>query len=296
MGWRGRVVDSWRELYIMARIDEEAAREADRRLREDCPKLLGLLGKVLNANKGTATDRELYAEGLANKFFNHAFFVLYLSQSPNTLGLPIDKVKLSGVASIDVLTRAAFEAFLTFHYVFYAPKTVEDQNYRYWAYRLAGHMERQGMTEYTDEHKQKLLDEKKAIEVFSNKLNSNPVFERLTRKQKSKVLKGNWKLPSWGDIAKEAGLSGMLASDMYRHLCGYAHSSSLSVLQAKQAYEKHEEELLIEPSIIVTSIVTANIIFEYCELFEKSKRVLLHDQDGMRTVRLWVKAGCGHKV
>ena len=252
-----------------------------------------ILGRVLNANKGVATDREWYAEGLANKFFDHAFFALYLSQSPNTLDFPSRVVKLSGVASIDVLTRAAFEAFLTFHYVFYTPKIVEDQNYRYWAYRLAGHMERQSMPEYTDRHKQKLLDDKKAIENFRNKLNSNPIFERLPQTQKNRVLKGNWKLSSWGDIAKEAKLSGMLASDMYSHLCGYAHSSSLSVLQIKQAYKKHEEELLIEPSIIVVSIVTANMILEYCELFKWSKDVLNQDQEGMKLVDLWTKLGRG---
>ena len=277
----------------MARMDEEIIREATSRLREDCPKLLDLLGRVLDANKGAATDREWYAEGLANKFFDHAFFALYLSQSPNTLDFPSRVIKLSGVASIDVLTRATFEAFLTFHYVFYTPKTVEDQNYRYWAYRLAGHMERQNMPEYTDRHKQKLLDDKKAIEDFRNKLNSNPIFERLPQKQRNKVLKGNWKLSSWGDIAKEAKLSGMLASDMYSHLCGYAHSSSLSVLQIKQAYKKHEEELLIEPSIIVVSIVAANMILEYCELFKWSKDVLNQDQEGMKLVDLWTKLGRG---
>jgi len=281
----------------MARMDEkvirEAAREATRRLREDCPKLLNLLGRVLDANKGTATDREWYTEGLANKFFDHAFFALYLSQGPNTLNFPSRAVKLSGVASIDVLTRAAFEAFLTFHYVFYTPKIVEDQNYRYWAYRLAGFMERQDIPGYTDEHKQKLLDEKKAIEDFRNKLNSNPIFKRLPQKQKNKVSKGNWKLSSWSDIAKEAKLSRMLASDMYSHLCGYAHSSSLSVLQIKQAYEKHEEELLIESSKIVVSIVAANMIHEYCELFKRSKDVLNQDQEGMKLVDLWVKVGRG---
>jgi len=274
-------------------MDEEIIREATRRLREDCPKLLDLLGRVLDANKGAATDREWYAEGLANKFFDHAFFALYLSQSPNTLDFPSRVIKLSGVASIDVLTRATFEAFLTFHYVFYTPKTVEDQNYRYWAYRLAGHMERQNMPEYTDRHKQKLLDDKKAIEDFRNKLNSNPIFERLPQAQKNRVLKGNWKLSSWGDIAKEAKLSRMLALDMYSHLCGYAHSSSLSVLQIKQAYEKHEEELLIEPSKIVVSIVAANMILEYCELFKLSKNVLNQDQEGMKLVDLWAKLGRG---
>ena len=281
----------------MAKMDEkvirEAAREATRRLSEDCPKLLDLLGRVLDANKGTATDREWYTEGLANKFFDHAFFVLYLAESPNTLGFTSRTVKLSGIASVDVLTRAAFEAFLTFHYVFFTPKTEEDKNYRYWAYRLAGLMERQDIPGYTDEHKQKLLDEKKAIEDFRNKLNSNPIFERLPQEQKNKVSKGKWRLKYWREIAEDASLSKILASDMYSHLCGYAHSSSLSVLQIKQAYKKHEEELLIEPSIIVVSIVAANMIFEYCELFKWSKDVLNQDQEGMKLVDLWTKLGRG---
>jgi len=260
--------------------------------KKECIKLLDLLSRVVDANKGTATDREWYAEGLANKFFDHAFFVLYLSHGPNTLDFPSRAIKISGVASIDVLTRAAFEAFLTFHYVFYTPKTEEDEDYRYWAYILAGLKDRQNFPAVTDKQKKVLVNDRKAIKELSNKLRSNVEFQSLNDKQKRKVLGGKWRgLKSWREIAEDADLNKIIASDMYGHLCGYAHSSSISVLQIKQAYEKHEENLLIEPSIIVINIMAANMIHEYCELFTQSKNVLNEDQESVNLVDSWIQIG-----
>ncbi len=259
--------------------------------KKECIKLLDLLSRVVDANKGTATDREWYAEGLTNKFFDHAFFVIYLSEGSNTLNLPSRAIKISGAASIDVLTRAAFEAFLTFHYVFYTPKTDEDKDYRYCAYILAGLKDRQDFPADTDKQKRILANDKKAIEEISDKLRSNAKFQGLIAGQKDKVLRGNWRLKYWREIAEDADLSKILASDMYGHLCGIAHSSSLSVLQIKQAYEKHEEKLLTEPSIIVINIMAANIIHEYCELFTQSKNVLNEDQESVNLVDSWIQIG-----
>ncbi len=51
----------------MARMDEEvireAPREATRRLREDWPKLLDLLGRVLDANRNYILDKGLMPSG-----------------------------------------------------------------------------------------------------------------------------------------------------------------------------------------------------------------------------------------
>lgn len=259
--------------------------------RQQCTVLLDLLVRVIDANKGTATDREWYAEGLVNKFFDHAFFALYLSQAPNTLDFPSGATRISGVASIDVLTRAAFEAFLTFHYVFYVPDTEEDKNYRFCAYVLAGLKDRQDFPAVTDEQQAMLVKYKEKIAELSNILRSNAAFRDLDTGDKKKVLKGNWRLKSWREIAEDANLSTILASDMYRHLCGFAHSSSTSVVQIKQAYEKHEENLLIEPSIIVINILAANVIREYCEVFVQPKIVLNEDQKGTNLVELWIQIG-----
>ena len=262
---------------------------------EDSLKLLDLLGRVLDANKGlpVSNEREWYAEGLANKFFNHAFTVIRLSVTKNILDLQSRQIEISALASVDVLTRAAFEAFLVFHYVFFMPKTEEEQDYKYLVYRLGGIMERQNLPANSDEFKQKLIEDRQAIADIRKKLESNTIFQSLSEKQKQTILKGRWRSLSWSDIAKEAKLDVLLASHAYRQLCGYAHSSSLSVLQIKQAFKKGEENALTEASIIIINIMTANIVYEYCELLPQAKDILSNDQKGLDLVTRWVRVGYG---
>jgi hypothetical protein len=86
--------------------------------------LLDILGRILDANKGSSinSENEQYIECLANKAYNHVFFSHVLASNKNVLKLPSGVVELSGFVSIDVLIRAAFESFLVFHYVFFQPK------------------------------------------------------------------------------------------------------------------------------------------------------------------------------
>ena len=86
---------------------------------------------------------------------------------------------------------------------------------------------------------------------------SNAVFQSLADNQKNRILRGQWKLPFWREIAIDAGLSEVLATHVYRSLAGYAHSSFLSVRQTAQVFESKEEEQLISTSIITMNIVTA---------------------------------------
>jgi len=256
--------------------------------KQEYLKLLDLLYRVIEANKGPITgddDRYWYAEGLATKFFLHAASVLYLSRATNISDFPGTAVKFIDSASIDVLVRAAFEAFLTFHYVFFAPKTREEQDYRYWTYRVAGLAERQQLPVSTEEHRRKLADGKRELDDLLNKLRSNPLFNGL------QVLKDKWRQKSWRDIAIDAGFSEMLASHMYRYLCGYAHSGSLSILQIKKSLLKKEQSQLIEVSMITIAIVTASLVSEYSELFPRAKSALLADPEGTDIVHLWVQLG-----
>jgi hypothetical protein len=262
--------------------------------KEEYLKLLDLLYRVIEANKGPITgndDRYWYAEGLATKFFLHAASALYLSRETSIPDFPSTAVRFPDPASTDVLARAAFEAFLTFHYVFFAPKTREERDYRYWAYRAAGLAERQQLPVTTEEHRQKLVDEKKQLDDFVNKLRSNALFNRLSEKQKRQVLKGEWRQMSWGAIAIDAGFSRMVALDMYRHLCGHAHSGSLSILQIKESLLKGEQSQLIEGTMIAIAITIASLIREYSELFPRARNALLADTKGADIVELWVQVG-----
>ena len=98
---------------------------------------------------------------------------------------------------------------------------------------------------------------------------------------------GEW---SWGDIAIDAGFSRMLAEHMYRHLCGYAHSSSLSVLQWQQALMGKELEQLVGSSVNIVKVLVANVIQEYCTLFSKAQDVL-KASGASEFVKTWVDIG-----
>jgi hypothetical protein len=211
-----------------------------------------------------------------------------LTYNKNLLKLPHKAIELHGLPSIDILARASIEAFLTFHYIFYSPKNDEEKNYKYWAYRLAGHAERKDLPILSPEYAQKVGEDNKAVIDFSTKLASNSSFNSLTVRQRRKILKGEWRLLGWKAIALDANLSKMIAR-YYGHLCGFAHSSSLSVLQMAQAHQKHEQQLLIRPSIYAVNIVISNFITEYCSIFPQCQPILGYDDSEL--INSWIFLG-----
>lgn len=247
----------------------------------------------MEANRGslTGTDDRFWLEGLATKFFLHAASVLYLSRETNISNFPSAPLKFLDPASIDVLARAALETFLTFHYVFVEPKTDEGKNYSYWVWKAAGLAERQTLPVSSEENRQKLVEEQKEISSLYSKLRLNATFQQLTERQKKSVLKGEWRLLSWREIAESAGLAKILSSDMYRHLSGYAHSSYLSVLQIKESLEKKEQSLLVRSSMNIIPIVIANFIRGYCDLLPKAKVTLTSDAEASSLVDIWIQVG-----
>ena len=264
------------------------------KIGQDFVKLLDLFAHVLAADNyssfGDADDNERLstARGLANKFIEHAVTVLYLSHGTNQ-DLPSFKFSFVDSASLDVLTRAALEAFLVFHYVFYVPTTKEGKNYRYWVYKAAGIAERESAPVSTKEHRQKQAVEKKELDELRERLKSNTIFQSLTDNQKKQILRGRWKLPSWREIAIDAGLSEMIASHMYSSLAGYAHSSMLSIVQMIEAHRDRVEEEAISSSMGTMNVVIANMVREYCGLFSRAQEVLRKDHEGSCIVDWWIQ-------
>jgi len=277
--------------------------------RENYVILLDLLAKANDSVEGlsisdiTERERLLDAHRLANKFIGHALTVLCLLDETSVQVLPSHqpfKPIYVVSASIDVLTRSTMEAFLIFHYVFYAPTTREEKNYRYWSYKAAGLAERQNFPTITEEGRKKLDKEKIELDALQNKLKSNAIFQTLTDKQKGQIFegKGRWKWKpdgkgkvSWREIAIHAGFSNMLASHMYSHLSGYAHSSHTSVLQVSQALENKDVDMLVKTSMDTINILMANMIHEYCVLFPDAK-VVLEQSGASEFVDMWISIGC----
>lgn len=98
--------------------------------------------KIAEANKGTPLgedDRLLEAEGLCKKFMGHAASALCLFGSTTLPGVKVtDKgIRFFDPGSINVLGRAALEAFLVFHYVFIEPRSDDEKDFRYYLWLIA---------------------------------------------------------------------------------------------------------------------------------------------------------------
>lgn len=269
-------------------------------------KLLDLLARVVEANKGPlngADDRLLGAEELASKFFLHAASILYLSHGTKLelSAFPSAQLRFLDPGSVNVLARAVLEAFLTFHYVFIQPKTLDEQNYRYWAWKAAGLTRRQNSPASVEEHRQKLAEDKKQLDELHSKLKSNAAFQQLSSNQQNRVLKkGEWRwLPGdqkeipWPKIAESAGLAKDLSTNryIYSYLCEYAHSGSLSTLQITQAGLNKEQLFLIQFTMDYIPIVIANFIREYCDLLPRAKAALTADTEGSEMVDMRIQIG-----
>lgn len=277
----------------------------DMKIKQEYEKLLDLFANIIvkvstdvPISDFSDDERLESAYALAFKFFCHALTVLYLSGGTNQ-ELPSLKWNYADPASIDVITRAALEAFLVFHHVFYATANPEEKDYRYWAYRGERLDNRQKILEFTgsEEAKQELVVEKKEI---SAKLWSNRVFQNLKDGQKERIFKddGMWRLnPSgkkrltWSGIGIEAGFSKFLASYIYRFLCASAHSSALGVRQTFPTENKKEEEHLFAATVVIMNMVIANMIQEYCELFSRVQIVLNKDIEKSNLVNEWIQRG-----
>src|SRR4030042_3706233 len=248
---------------------------------QDLMKMLDILYKAVSAarRQPNNTDGKLKdAEHLATKFLVHGVSTLYLSRGTHVHDFPSLRLGFIDSASIDVVARAAFETFLVFHHIFIASGEEAERQNPYLSWKVAGLAERQHFTTATQEHQDKLMTEKRELHDLHTKLCSNVFFQlHVHDEQKEKVLKGEWKLKSWREIAQNAGLTRVLSLDMYRYLCEYAHSGFLSAAEIDNALHKSEQPHLIEPAMITVTIATANLIHGYCELFPIAKQALAAD-------------------
>ena len=174
-------------------------------------------------------------------------------------------------ASINIVSRAAFETFLIFHHIFIQPTSIGKRDFRYISWVLSGLIERQNFPILSQKGKKQIEHEKEIIDTCIDRLKTNKHFAALSPKQKRTIIeKGNWRFLSWADLAVKAGLDATHGTSFYKYLCGYAHSSNLSVLQIREARSKHIQKELSASAMTLIMISMANMIKAYCDLFPPS--------------------------
>jgi len=216
---------------------------------------------------------------------------LFLFEKTTSCLSSFPQFKFTDIASIEVLARACMESLLVFHYVFMTPSKDERQ-FRYDCYELGGLIERQSYPKLSDIAGKILDEEKTRIETTSAALKSNKLFCQRSPGEQEKLLRGEWRLKQWHEIAKDLGMSEIMAKSIYKNLCGYSHSSSPSVRITAQATLNHDEKSILHGTLSALNIINANMIKEYCSFFStKPNEVFSQDNPGQETVKLWIKVG-----
>lgn len=245
-------------------------------------------------------ERGLNALGLCLKAFYHFSAIFHMAQGTKVSFLSLE---YEDPGSIPVLLRAAWESALVFSYVFADPPSESESILRYAAWRLSGLLSRQKL-EAISKWGQKIKDEdSKFILKLQNEIRSHNLFNNYTNGEQSNILyRGQWrlpvfkgnnerKIPSWNDIAIDAGLSKKSAYETYNYLSCYAHSSYLSVFQLIDADTSANKRILIDGLVSISKIVMALIARKYVKVFPKGEMVLRRNQDYAKVIDTWCDIG-----
>jgi len=264
----------------------------------DLIELLNILMGVIEANKGVPAEddmRVIDAEGLAIKFYSHAISTLYIHRGVNIPDLIIPIKDYSDPSSLDVLVRATFETFLVFYYIFIDSNDINEIDFKYQSWELAGLYLRQKFPATLEENIKKLEEERRMIEELKQKIASNSVFRAFTEKQKnsyfSKLEKSNWRSQGWAEIALSAGFSELNSKIIYSYLCEHAHSGNISATQVSQSADFTIRRELMNSSIGHLIICVANMIKFYCQYFPKSMEYYNKNFIEPNIVSFWIDIG-----
>jgi len=232
-----------------------------------------------------------FAEGLGQKVLNHTLTARYLFHgyqlgSGGNLFAP--KIDYSSIA---ILTRAALETYLTMNYVFVSEGNSEQRQFRFLCWDLAGYLERADFQPKDDTHVTLKQSEALAIEKLKRELSENDIFKNLSTKLKERALTGQWRLNySWNDLAVKAGFSKDYFRQQYKFLCGYAHSSRLSVIQIQQNVTFEQQREMAIASIGTLMVVLAKYMHDYIEIMPQLNSVK-QDMKKYPIIHFWKTIG-----
>jgi hypothetical protein len=255
--------------------------------------LFQLYAGVVEATKGIRYNDDESWKGhagpIAVKVAMHlatAFYLMAGTRIDRIASLPINFIDHS---SINVVMRAALETFLAFHHLLIAPKSAEERSFRVCIWQIGGLRDRQRFPVISSESKAKLQKEKTQLDKLIKKIETDPIFSTLTSGERKRARKGEWRLTKqWVDVAVEAGISKQYFEPMYRYLCSYAHSGSLSMVQINQAESKEVQLRLAETNLGTALIIMSSMVTAFVDLFPEARQCLEAAPEHQRyLVKLW---------
>ena len=240
-------------------------------------------GKKIDSGEEWLND----AQTLSMKLFHHLVSMQMLSAGTTVEQNNIPTVLFIDHASVKVVARAALETYLVFFYLYgNADRAVSEFRHKTW--RLGGLIDRQQTHTSTAEHQQVLVSDKPLIDALQSEIESMPQLQMYTRKQRSKLLAGDWRIGnSWSDLGVQAGFHEKYFKNVYDYLCGYSHSSYISALQVGQALSIEDQRMLTQAILDIGVLLMAHFAFSYSSTFSSAASVLASCTEAKRVAEKW---------
>ncbi len=254
-------------------------------------RLAGIMTKISDYMRGkrVRSKAEGYSEEFFAKFYGHFLSSLYLYQL--TI-IPDLNISFYDFASLNVLGRASLETFLVFDYLYIQTENSEEQDFRFKSWWRGGLMKRQSYDAKETEDVEKLKQEKEEIEKLTRVLIETDIYKRMSRNDRKKFMRGEWRFSGWAAIAKGAGFSNFYSKHIYSFLSGYAHTDSQSLIQllnfAKEK-DQHQVKNMRNAMFSLIFIVGVNFIDKYKMVFPIVSNVITEEDIGF--LEPWIRLG-----
>jgi hypothetical protein len=200
-------------------------------------------------------------------------------------------------SSIAVLTRAAIESYLTFHYLYISSNDKSEKRFRFLRWDLAGYIERESfpIPDYDIQMKkaaEEILSEEKILKYkVYNELKDTDEFKRLDNKFKHKIFDtSNWRIEKgWITLAKEANLAPIRFKHIYNFLCSFSHTGRLGIIQIQQIKGYSEEKLFSDVFHQINAIILSRQLKEFVTLLPECQAVYESNSEAIIAIEYWIK-------
>ena len=240
--------------------------------------LLSLLVELIESQNGKEIESENEwlndAQILSIKLFRHLTSMKLVASGSTVKVHGMQEIYNIDHPSLKVIARAALETYLVYHFIFDS-KDQSLSRFRHKLWRIGGLADRQKYNANFEHGYETLAKEKQALWKLRTEVQNSCHFLTFTKSQQCQLLKGNWRNGfTWADLGCSAGFHVPYFKDVYNYLCGYSHSSYLSVLQIGQAQSVGNQKKFARVILGVGIVLMSHFIFSYPNVFPEAKHVL----------------------
>ncbi|RDI51405.1 DUF5677 domain-containing protein [Flavobacterium glaciei] len=191
----------------------------------------------------------------------------------------ISPIQFLDFSSINILTRAIIESFLTMEYLFYNNLSDEEKYFRFLIWRISGYKSRQNFFAEKDkdlirnEIQEKLDTEINEINELLREAKKSKYFKGLDKNHLFKLDKyGVPRLESWNTLLNNSILKNEMFLIPYKLYSNYAHSEFISLIQLNGSDTLHknsnDNKMHLKNALRIINMINCVSIIELKNKFE----------------------------